>query len=35
MEGLYKNVRKYVSDIGYWGPSYGLWPGQAMALFAA
>ena len=35
MEGLYKNVRKFKSDIAHWGPSYGLWPGQALAVFAA
>lgn len=22
-------------DVAYWGPSYGLWPGQALAIFAA
>lgn len=35
VEGLYKNTKKFVSDISYWGPSYGLWPGQAWASFAA
>jgi pimeloyl-ACP methyl ester carboxylesterase len=33
--GLYKNTKKYVPDVAYWGPSYGLWPGQTLALFAA
>jgi hypothetical protein len=28
-------MRKYVPDVAYWGPSYGLWPGQALAIFAA
>ena len=35
MDGLYKNVKKFVSDIPYWGPSYGLWPGQTQVIFAA
>lgn len=35
MSGLAKNMQKRVSDIAYWGPRYGLWPGQALALFAA
>jgi pimeloyl-ACP methyl ester carboxylesterase len=35
MEGLYQNVRKFVPDLAYWGHSYGLWPGQALAIFAA
>lgn len=35
MEDLYKNTKKFVSDVAHWGPSYGLWPGQALVLFAA
>lgn len=35
MEALYQNTRKFIPDIAYWGPSYGLWPGQAFAIFAA
>lgn len=35
IEGLYKNVRKHISDISHWSPSYGLWPGQAQVLFPA
>jgi len=28
-------VRKNLSDISHWGDSYGLWPGNALAIFAA
>lgn len=35
MEALYKNMRKFQSDIAHWSPSYGLWPGNALAIFAA
>jgi hypothetical protein len=35
MEGLHKNMRKFVPDVAYWSSSYGLWPGQTLALFAA
>ena len=28
-------MEKKLSSIAYWGPRYGLWPGQALALFAA
>jgi pimeloyl-ACP methyl ester carboxylesterase len=35
LDGLYKNTRKFVSDVATWSPSYGLWPGQAFAVFAA
>lgn len=35
IEGLYKNTKKFVPDVAYWSPSYGLWPGQALAIFAA
>ena len=35
MHDLAKNVSKTRSDIAIWDESYGLWPGQALALFAA
>jgi pimeloyl-ACP methyl ester carboxylesterase len=35
MDGLYKNVKKHLPDVAYWGPSFGLWGGQALAIFAA
>lgn len=35
LEGLYKNTKKYIPDVAYWGSSYGLWPGQAFVTFAA
>ena len=35
LEGLYKNTRQNLPDVAYWSPSYGLWPGQAFAVFAA
>lgn len=35
MEDLYKNTKKFVPEVAYWGSSYGLWPGQTLALFAA
>jgi pimeloyl-ACP methyl ester carboxylesterase len=35
LEGLYKNTKKFVPDVAYWSQSYGLWPGNALALFAA
>jgi hypothetical protein len=28
-------MRKFQSDIAVWGPQYGLWPGNALAIFAA
>lgn len=28
-------MKKFVPDVAYWGSSYGLWPGQALAVFAA
>lgn len=34
MEGLYKNTKKYNPDVATWSESYGLWPGQAFAIFA-
>jgi len=35
MKGLNKNMKKFIPDVAYWSESYGLWPGQALALFAA
>lgn len=35
MEALYKNTKKFVPEVAHWGASYGLWPGQALCLFAA
>lgn len=35
MSALAANMGKHRSDIALWSPSYGLWPGQALALFAA
>jgi hypothetical protein len=35
IDDLYKNTRKHVSDVAHWGPQYGLWPGNALVLFAA
>ena len=35
MEGLAANMRKFNPDVADWSESYGLWPGQAMAIFAA
>ena len=35
MQELTLNMKKKISDIAHWGPRYGLWPGQALALFAA
>lgn len=34
MAELTKNMQRKISDIAYWGPRYGLWPGQTLALFA-
>ena len=31
---LFKNTQKFQSDVAIWKESYGLWPGQAFALFA-
>lgn len=28
-------MRKFNSDIAVWGPQYGLWPGNALAIFSA
>jgi len=35
MTALYKNTRKFEPDTAIWSESYGLWPGQALAIFAA
>lgn len=35
MEGLYNNMKKFNPDVATWSESYGLWPGQALILFAA
>jgi len=35
MEGLAHNMRKFNPDVSNWSESYGLWPGQALAIFAA
>ena len=35
MEDLYKNTKLNKSDVAIWCESYGLWPGQTLAIFAA
>ncbi len=35
MEALYKNTKKHLPEVAYWSDSYGLWGGQALAIFAA
>jgi len=35
MDALYKNTKKSLPDVACWHESYGLWPGQALCLFAA
>ena len=35
MKALAADVKKKNSLTAYWGPSYGLWPGQTLAIFAA
>ena len=35
MQGVSKNMAKRLSDLAYWGPNYGLYPGNALALFPA
>jgi len=32
---LDKNTRKYVPDVCTWNSNMGLWPGQALAIFAS
>ena len=35
MAGLAANMRKHNPDVATWSASYGLWPGQTFAIFAA
>ena len=35
VQGLYANTLKHHPDVATWGDSNGLWPGQALAIFAA
>lgn len=35
MEALWKNTQKHMPEVAIWSQSYGLWPGNALALFAA
>jgi len=35
MCGLAANMRKFMPDVAIWSESYGLWPGQTLAIFAA
>ena len=35
MEGLARNMRKFNPDVADYSQSYGLWPGQTFAIFAA
>ena len=35
MAGLAANMRKFNPDVAGWSESYGLWPGQTLAIFAA
>lgn len=35
MHDLWKNTKKFVPDVATWNASYGLWPGQTLAVFAA
>lgn len=35
MDALWKNTQKNYPDVASWHESYGLWPGNALALFAA
>jgi pimeloyl-ACP methyl ester carboxylesterase len=35
VSALDADTRKYKSETGTWDSSYGLWPGQALAIFAA
>lgn len=35
MEALYANTKMANPDISTWSESYGLWPGNALCLFAA
>lgn len=33
-DDLIKDMNKHVPNVSYWGENYGLWPGQALAIFA-
>lgn len=35
LDGLYKNTKKFLPEVAIWSQSYGLWPGNALAIFAA
>jgi len=35
MDALHANVMKTMPDVAIWSQSYGLWPGNALAIFAA
>ncbi len=35
MDSLAANMRKFNPDVADWSESYGLWPGQTLAIFAA
>lgn len=35
MKGLATNMKKFNPDVADWSESYGLWPGQTLAIFAA
>jgi len=35
VDEVWKNMQQKQSDLAHWGPSYGLWPGEALCLFAA
>jgi len=35
LEALATNMNKFNPDVAQWSESYGLWPGQTLALFAA
>lgn len=35
LNALHANMKKHVPDVANWSESYGLWPGQALSIFAA
>lgn len=35
MAGLHANMKKSMPEVAAWSEAYGLWPGQALAIFAA
>jgi hypothetical protein len=35
MEGLAADMKKNMPNVAIWSESYGLWPGQTLAIFAA